>query len=253
MIDSHCHLDYYLGEHNEFIRFAKDQGVLGMLTVSTKLSNIDDLKTIAQTNKNLWYSVGVHPSEAVSVSLEDLSSFLHDEKVVAIGETGLDYFHKTIDKNLQIKNFEAHLMACQKFDLPIIIHTRNADEDTLSALDHFPSVKGVFHCFTGSYDFAKSALDRGFKISFSGIITFKNALDLRDVVSKIPIESILIETDAPYLTPEPYRGQKNEPAHVLLVAKKIAEIKACALEDVKDITTKNFFETFKKAHLEAEI
>ncbi len=251
MIDSHCHLDYYPETYKDIILRAKDSGVKGMLTVSTKLEGVPFLQEIAESYKNIWCSVGVHPHEAQKTDLDYLLSLLNHKKVVAIGETGLDYFYKNSEPKNQIESFEVHLEACRQSHLPVIVHTREADQDTLASLDRYPDVKGVFHCFTGSYEFAKQGLDRGFMISFSGIITFKNTVDLCETVSKIPLESILIETDSPYLTPVPYRGQKNEPAFVSFVSQKIADIKKCSVEEVIEITTDNFFKTFKKASFES--
>lgn len=193
-------------------------------------------------------SVGVHPHEADPECKELLKSFLSDPKVVALGETGLDYYYEHSHKDTQIKSFEVHLEVAEETRLPVIIHTRSADQDTLVCLDKYPDAKGVFHCFTGSYALAKQALNRGFILSFSGIVTFKNAVDICEVIKKIPLESCLIETDSPYLAPIPHRGQKNEPAFVSYVALKMAEIKGITVEEVMDATTNTFFKVFPKAH-----
>ena len=247
MIDSHCHLDYYAETYHEVIKRAEEAGVKGMLTVNTHLDKALFLQKMAEEYGHVWCSVGIHPHEAHSLCREKLETLLKHPKVVALGETGLDYFYENSEKKKQIESFEAHLDVAAQHNLPVIIHTREADADTLMCLDRYPKAKGVLHCFTGSYEFAKQGCDRGLFISFSGIITFKNAGILLDVVRKIPLDMILIETDSPYLTPIPHRGQKNEPAFVRLVAEKIAEIKESSYEEIVEITTRNFFKVFPRA------
>lgn len=249
MIDSHCHLNYYPDTYDDIIKRAQEAGVKGLLTVNTKLDEAPFLQKITREHSNIWMSVGVHPHEADPHCKVLLRSFLEDPKVVALGETGLDYYHEKSNQEAQIKSFEVHLETAQETHLPVIVHTRSADQDTIVCLDRYPEAKGVLHCFTGSYAFAKQALDRGFVLSFSGIITFKNALDICEVIKKIPLDSLLIETDSPYLAPIPHRGQKNEPAFVQYVALKIAELKGVSVEEVIDATTHTFFKVFSKAHL----
>ncbi|HLD95011.1 MAG TPA: TatD family hydrolase [Alphaproteobacteria bacterium] len=254
LIDSHCHLNFpeFRDDLNVVLENARAHGVKGFLTVNTKLCELSDLKKIAGQQEDVVYSVGVHPHEAQDHDLKTLKDFLLKEadnpKMVAFGETGLDYYYEHSPKDLQQESFRLHLeVACQK-DLPIIIHTRLADEDTLKILDEFKGkVRGVFHCFSGSKELAKEALDRGFYLSVSGIFTFKNACDLREVFIKTPLEKLLVETDAPYLAPVPYRGKRNEPAFVKETAMLLADIKNIPLLQVAQITTQNFKTLFSKA------
>ena len=166
---------------------------------------------------------------------------------MALGETGLDYYYNNSDEKAQIDCFNMHLNTGIELGLPVIIHTRDADTDTISCLDAHPNAKGVFHCFSGSTEFAKQGLDRGLYISFSGIITFKKAEELRETVKFVPLDRILVETDSPFLAPIPHRGRRNEPAFTLFVAKLVAELKDISLEEVTEATTKNFFTLFDKA------
>jgi len=202
---------------------------------------------------NIFASVGVHPDyeDIVEPDVALLVKHSQNDKVVAIGETGLDYFRLTGDLTWQRDRFRTHIRAAIKAKLPLIIHTRNAQKDTISIMkeEGASDARGVMHCFTETYDMAKKAIDQGFYISFSGIITFKNAEAIRETVKKIPLESILIETDSPYLAPVPNRGKLNEPANVTYVAEKIAEIKNLSIEEVADVTTRNFFSLFDKCQI----
>jgi TatD DNase family protein len=249
-VDSHCHLNYFpKDEWGGLIQRAHENGVETMLSVCTKLEDVPTILEVISTYENIWGSVGIHPNDALAYDdwqhLENqLNTFLNHEKMVAIGETGLDYFYdKTIPK-AQKDNFLLHLDVAQKNGVPIIIHTRDAEQDTIDMLKQFPKIKGVLHCFTGSLYLAEQALSLGLYISFSGIITFKNAQELRDIVSSIPLEKMLIETDCPYLTPHPHRGKKNEPSYVPLVAQQIAQLKNCSIEEIAQTTSKNFYHLF---------
>lgn len=254
LIDSHCHLNFpdFKDDLKECVERAWNFGIRGFLTVNTKLDQALDLQVIADTYPNVWCSVGVHPHDAEH---HDQESLLHDvknltqhPKVVALGETGLDYYYEHSPRDLQKKSFAIHLESSKALDLPVIIHTRDADEDTIQVIDdHGQNVRGVFHCFSGTLDLCKAALDRGFYISLSGIVTFKKADALRDVAKYVPMDRLLVETDSPYLAPLPHRGKRNEPAFVTHTAEIVAELKSVPYPKLCDITTENFFTLFNKA------
>jgi TatD DNase family protein len=249
-IDSHCHLNYFpKDELGSIIQRAHQEGVEGMLNVCTKFDDIPAIFDVISIHQNIWGSVGIHPNDALEYDdwqcLESqLNEFLAHDKMVAIGETGLDYFYNKISPKIQKDNFLLHLDVAQKNDFPIIIHTRDAEQDTIDMIKQFPKLRGVLHCFTGSPYLAEQALSLGLYLSFSGVITFKNAQELRDIVSNIPLERMLIETDSPYLTPHPHRGKKNEPYYVPLVAQQITQIKNCSIDEVAQKTSKNFHDLF---------
>ena len=251
-IDSHCHINFpELNQKiDEVLANMKDNDISHALCVSVTLDKINEILSLTKKYSNVYASVGVHPDyeDIQEPDIETLFNYSKNEKVVAIGETGLDYFRLTGDLSWQRERFRTHIRAAIKSNLPLIIHTRNAQEDTISIMkeESAKSTTGVMHCFTESYEMAKKAIDLGFYISFSGIITFKNAETLRETVKKIPIENILIETDSPYLAPVPNRGKLNEPANVIYVAEKIAELKGIPVEKVAEITTNNFFKLFTK-------
>ena len=251
-IDSHCHINFpELNEKIDQVLFnMRDNNISHALCVSVTLDKIDEILGLATKYSNIYASVGVHPDyeDIQEPDIETLYSYSKEKKVVAIGETGLDYFRLKGDLTWQRDRFRTHIRAAIKSKLPLIIHTRNAQEDTIKIMkeERANSATGVMHCFTESYEMAKQAIDLGFFISFSGIITFKNAESLRETVKKVPIENILIETDSPYLAPVPNRGKLNEPANVRYVAEKIAELKDISIEEVAEITTNNFFKLFNK-------
>ena len=253
LVDSHCHLNYpeLFPTLDQVLAHAADNAVRYCLAINTRLSETDLLKTIADTYPHVFCTTGVHPHDAKDHVPADLMTqlALHAEhpKVVGLGETGLDYYYDNSPRQEQITCFDIHLEASTKLNLPVVIHTRDADEDTLSAINNHPTATGVFHCFSGSVELAKAALDRGYYISFSGIITFKKAEELRDVVRFTPLDRMLVETDSPFLAPIPHRGQPNQPAWTRVVAEKVAEIKGIPLEDVAEMTTANFFTLFSKA------
>lgn len=252
IVDSHCHLDMIAEteELSTIISRAYDAGVTCMQTICTRLEDLANILEITEKFENIYASVGVHPCEVKaavdSVKLVELSKH---PKIIGLGETGLDYYHDQSNKSLQLHSFIAHIHASQNTKLPVIVHTREAEEDTAQVLTsemnntNFP---GLIHCFAASKDFAKKMLDLGFYISVAGIVTFKNATDLQDIVSYVPLERLLIETDAPYLAPVPKRGQRNEPAYVKFIADYIATLKNLAPSEVYAATTRNFFELFNK-------
>lgn len=255
IVDSHCHLNFkeLSSQLEEVMQRAKSHDVHYMLTVNTKLEETQEIIDIAYRFPHVFASVGVHPCDVAAhlAFSSDLKQKLCEwasleSKIVAFGETGLDYYYDESLKDLQHLFFETHLEAGVELNLPVIIHTRNADEDTLAIISHHPNAKGVFHCFSGDIEFARKALEAGYYISFSGIITFKNATALRDVVSYVPLDRILVETDSPYLAPVPFRGKSNEPAFTKYVAEQIALVKDIPLADVAAATTSNFFHLFSK-------
>ena len=251
-IDSHCHINF--PELNQKIDVVlnnmESNKISHALCVSVTLDKIDEILDLTRKYSNIYASVGVHPDyeDIKEPDIDTLFKYSKDKKVVAIGETGLDYFRLKGDLSWQRDRFRTHIKAAIKSELPLIIHTRNAQDDTIKIMreEGASAATGVMHCFTESYEMAKKAIDLGFYISFSGIVTFKNAETLRETVKKIPIENILIETDSPYLAPVPNRGKLNEPANVRYVAEKIAELKCITIEKVAEITTDNFFTLFTK-------
>jgi TatD DNase family protein len=252
-IDSHCHLNFpELSDNLPAIREAMAAArVDRALVISTRLESFPAVHALATGHANFWCTVGVHPDEedALEPTLDDLLTRAALPKVLGIGETGLDYYRlgeRTVaDMAWQRDRFRVHIQAAQQTQLPLVIHTRSASEDTLAILkeqgeDGSPkSAGGVFHCFTETAEVARAALDLGFFISFSGILTFKSAQDLRDVARFVPMDRMLIETDSPYLAPTPYRGKVNNPSYVPWVAKQIAEVKQLSVEDVALATTTN--------------
>jgi TatD DNase family protein len=253
LVDSHCHLDRldlraYEGDLDAAIQAARDAGVERMLCIGIDLDNAPDVVAIAQRFDDVYASVGVHPLD-ISDSLcevDTLVNLANQNKVVAIGETGLDYYYSAERKQEQQASFINHLKVSSQTGKPTIVHTRDAREDTLAIIAEHgdPQVAGVLHCFTESWEMASAALDMGYYVSFSGIITFKNAEELRDVVKKVPMERLLVETDSPYLAPVPYRGKKNEPKYVVEVAKCVAELKGLSYAEVVETTGNNFNRLF---------
>jgi len=251
-IDSHCHINFpELNQKiDEVLLNMENNSITHALCVSVTLDKINEILDLTKRYSNIYASVGVHPDyeDIQEPDIDSLFKHSKNKKVVAIGETGLDYFRLKGDLSWQRDRFRTHIRAAIKSKLPLIIHTRNAQDDTISIMkeEGANSATGVMHCFTESYEMAKQAIDLGFYISFSGIITIKNAETLRETVKKIPIENILIETDSPYLAPVPNRGKLNEPANVRYVAEKIAELKGIPIEKVAETTTNNFFTLFTK-------
>ena len=250
IIDSHCHLDYepLINDINKIILNAKKNNVINLLTIGTSLESSKKVLEIVEKFENVYGAIGIHPN-STSNNLSDLNELIDikkkSKKIIAFGETGLDYFYKRSKKNDQIQSFEQHIEFAISEKVPVIIHTRDADKDTISIIKkYYTKTKFLIHCFTGSLDFAKNLLDLECLISFSGIITFKKSTDLRNVVKHVPMEKMLIETDSPYLSPDPFRGKSNEPANVKIVAENIALIKEISFEEVANLTTSNFKKFF---------
>lgn len=255
LVDSHCHLNFeqLSSQLDDVVARAADAGIGHMLTIGTKLREFDDVRSIAERYDNIHCSVGVHPHEAETegdeVSTARLVELSSHPRVVAIGETGLDYFYEHAPRELQKKSFRVHIEAARETGLPLIVHTRNADTDTINILreeyEKGPFI-GVIHCFSSGWEVAEKSMEIGFYISISGIVTFKAAEELRDHVKLIPLDKLLVETDSPYLAPVPKRGKSNEPSFVAHTAAKVAEIKALDLEELAETTTNNFFNLFNK-------
>ena len=255
-VDSHCHLDRLdlSGRDNQLqpvIDAAAERNVSRMLCVAIDMQQLPSMLGCVEQFDNVYASAGVHPLhvEEGMAEVSQLLEYAANPRVIALGETGLDYFYQKDTVELQQESFIRHLKASADCRLPVIVHTREAREDTINILRQHgdADVGGVLHCFTESWEIAKQALDLNYMISFSGIITFRNAAELREVVRQVPIERLLIETDAPYLTPVPYRGKPNEPQYVVEVAQCVADIKGLSVEQVAEITTANFDRMFSKA------
>lgn len=256
LIDSHCHLDYLTSpdvgmDIGTILESAVAAGVGRMLTVAVDRGNIPRVLAHARAHAEVFASVGIHPSSCDEhpVSVDELLALAAEPRVIAIGETGLDYYYGAEHAERQQQSFVTHLQAAARAGLPVIVHTREAHEDTLRLLaDHAdPVCAGVMHCFTESLEMARAAMELNFMISFSGIITFRNAAALREVVRAVPLDRMLLETDSPYLAPVPHRGRTNEPRHVLHVAEAVAAIKEVPLEEVAAATTANFYRLFPRA------
>lgn len=253
LVDSHCHINFDpLGEETEAVlRRAQEQGVGHMLCVSVNLEDYPQVRELARAHDNVFASVGVHPNEREGrdPTSEELVDLAQDPSVVAIGETGLDYFRSEEAMDWQHDRFRNHIRAAIAAKKPLIIHTRDAASDTMKLLreESARDAGGVMHCFVEDWDIATQALDIGFYISFSGIVTFKNADELREVARKVPRDRILVETDSPYLAPVPYRGKTNEPSYVRYVAETLADLRDEDLEEFCGQTTDNFFRLFSDA------
>lgn len=252
-IDSHCHLDFpdLASNLNELLSRMRDNNVSHALCVSVNLEDFPRVLALAEAHTNLFASVGVHPDyeNLAEPQAEQLASLADHPKIIAIGETGLDYFRLKGDLEWQRERFRQHIRAARQSGKPLIIHTREAAADTLRIMreEGADSVGGVMHCFTESWDVAQRAMEMNFYISFSGIVTFKNAVALKDVAKRIKLDRMLIETDSPYLAPVPHRGKTNEPAFVRNVAEEIAVLRGISVEEVGRATTDNFFNLFKAA------
>jgi len=255
LVDSHCHLDQldlslFKGSRDEVIQRGKEHDVSYFLCVSISWEQIKEVMSWAMQYPEVGASVGVHPNErdGYDPSIEELIAVGQEDHVIAVGETGLDYYRVEGDKTWQQERFARHIAAAIALKKPLIIHTRSAQKDTIELLtsEKAREAGGVFHCFTEDWEMAQQALDLGFYISFSGILTFKNAIELKEVAKKVPLDRILIETDAPYLAPVPYRGKPNEPAYVQYVAQYLAFLRGISYEEVGHHTTKNFDNLFKK-------
>ena len=254
-VDSHCHLNFddYQEDLDEVIDRAKSVGIGTMLNICTKLDEASAIIEIAQSRPGIYCTVGVHPHEAKeAVDAGNLPAELRrlatENKVVGLGETGLDFYYEHSPRAEQTQSFKGHIQVAKETGLPLIIHTRDAEEETVKCLDSEKgNVSGVFHCFSGSQHLADKALEMGFYISVSGIVTFKKADELREVIKTVPLERMLLETDAPYLAPVPMRGKRNEPAFMIHTAEFVADLKGVSMEKLAESTSKNFSDLFLKA------
>jgi TatD DNase family protein len=249
LVDSHCHLDFpdLADKLDSVFELMRANQVERALCVSVTLEDFPRVRKLAETYPNLHASVGVHPDyEGVAVTAEQLVALANHPRVVAIGETGLDYYRLKGDLEWQRERFRTHIRAARECGKPLIIHTRAAAEDTLRIMreEDAREAGGVMHCFTESWEVAEAAMEMGFYISFSGIVTFKNAKALKEVAQRVPLESMLVETDAPYLAPIPHRGKTNQPGYVKHVAIEIARLKGVTLEQVAQKTTSNYYRLF---------
>ncbi|MFM1910861.1 MAG: putative metallodependent hydrolase [Pseudomonadota bacterium] len=253
LVDSHCHLNFpELAANIDAVRSTMtENGVGHALCISVTLKDFPQVLALADKYPNFFASVGVHPdyeSEPPFTS-ETLVDLAQHPKVIAIGETGLDYFRLTGDLEWQRERFRTHIRAAIKAQLPLVIHTRSSAEDTLRIMqeENAREIGGVMHCFTETLDVAMRAIEMGFYISFSGIVTFKNATALKEVAQQVPLDRILVETDSPYLAPIPFRGKTNQPAYVKHVAEEVARLRNIPLEELTEASTRNFFTLFKRA------
>ena len=252
MIDSHCHLDHepLLSDLENIIQRSKDAGIEKLLTISTSIESFSRVKDLVYKDEIIYGTIGIHPHEANKdiVNSEFIEKSLKDNnKIIGIGETGLDFFYNNSDKDKQISSFKIHIDAAIKTNVPLIIHSREAEEETFDILNDYKdqNLKILMHCFTGSKKFAKKLLDFNTFFSASGIITFKNAKELQDTFKFLPSDKILIETDSPFLTPVPNRGKKNEPSFIDFTAAKLAEIRHIDKSELIKLTTNNFNKLFQ--------
>ena len=254
LIDSHCHLDFpeLRGDLEAVLARAGQAGVGLMLTISTRVRRFDDLKQIVEAHDNLFCSIGTHPHNAAEerdVTLQEILVLAGHPKVVAIGEAGLDYHYDNSPRVDQERGFRTHIAAARETGLPLVIHAREADEDIARILEE-ETERGAFpfvlHCFTSGDDLARRGLALGGYVSFSGVVTFKKSDDLRAIAEQVPLDRLLVETDAPYLSPEPLRGRTNEPANVVHTARRLAAVKGVSETELARVTSENFAALFKK-------
>ena len=251
MIDSHCHLDHepLKSDLSNIIKRSKDVGIEKLLTISTSVESFQKIKNIINEDEIIFGTIGIHPHETDNneISIDYIvKNFEENPKIIGIGETGLDFYYNNSDKEKQIKSFKKHIEASIKTNSPLIVHSRNAEDETFEILNKYQGekLKILMHCFTGSKNFAEKLLKLNAFFSASGIITFKNSIDLQETFKILPLEKILIETDSPYLAPVPNRGKKNEPSFLAYTAQKLAEIKDLSKQEITKITTKNFNNLF---------
>ena len=255
LVDHHCHLDYpdFADDLDGVIGRAKAAGVAMLVSISTRIRDFDRLKGIAEAHDDVLCSVGTHPHHAheeLDIPVEEIVERARHPKVVAIGEAGLDYFYDSSPRDAQEQGFRNHIAAARETGLPLVIHTRDADADTAAILREEMArgqFSAVLHCFTGGAELARSALDLGLYISFSGIVTFKKSEALREVARAVPLDRMLVETDAPFLAPGKYRGKRNEPAYVVETAAVLAQVKGVTQAELAQATTENFFRLYSKA------
>lgn len=254
LVDSHCHLDFpdFTAERDAVIGRARAAGVDTMLTISTRLDQFDGVRAIAEAHEGIWCSVGAHPHEAAdhgALLPEHLVALAAHPKVIGIGETGLDFHYDLSPRDIQARVFRSHIAASRASGLPLIIHARDADREIAQVLEEERPPPGVLHCFSSGSALAEAAIGLGFYISISGIVTFRNAEELRAIVRDLPLDRLLVETDAPFLAPVPHRGKRNEPAFVVATAAAVAKLKGLAELDLAAATRENFFRLFTKATL----
>ena len=253
IVDSHCHLDYssLYNQLDDVIKRAEYNQVKYLLTICTTLKSFETIKLITDKYENIYGTFGIHPHETKKFVHVDktfiLNSKKDNNKIIGIGETGLDFYYNFSEKNIQRKSFIEHINAALELNIPIIVHTREAENDTCEILkseNKNSNLKILIHCFTGSKEFARKLIDIDCHISVSGIITFKNSNELTNTIATIPIERLLVETDSPYLSPLPFRGKSNEPAHIIHIVEKLSQIKRLSEKEVMEKTSDNFFKLF---------
>jgi TatD DNase family protein len=255
LIDSHCHLDYYTPmELPEVLSRAAQAGVGQMVTIGTSLAQSETLPPMTEAHANLWCTIGVHPHHAAEAPIpapETLASMATHPRVIGIGESGLDYFYDKSPRDTQADNFRAHIRGARLAGIPLCIHARDADADIARILKEERDIGGAFdfllHCFSSGRGLAEAALEMGGHVSFSGILTFPRSTDLREIARDVPLDRLLVETDAPYLAPVPFRGKRNEPAWVAHTAKVLAELRGLTPDALAELTTTNFRRLFRKA------
>jgi TatD DNase family protein len=256
LVDSHCHLDYYKEEDGELdavVARARAAGVATMVTIGTRISEFERVRRIAERYDDVYCTVGIHPHEAASepeIDVAGLVELTKHPKVIGIGETGLDFYYDHSPRDRQAEVFRTHIVAARESGLPLIVHSRGADAETAEILQAGAAageLQGLIHCFSTTRQLSDKAIEIGFMISLSGILTFKNAIELREIAQEIPVEHLLVETDAPYLAPVPHRGKRNEPAFIAHTANHLAELRGMAPAELAAATTANFFRLFTKA------
>ncbi len=251
MIDSHCHLDQdsLLNDLDNVLKGSKNVGISKLLTISTSFKSFSKIEKIVDEDEIIYGTIGIHPHESNKDIITKkflIENFKKNKKIIGVGETGLDFYYNNSEKDKQIDSFNKHIEACIELNAPLIVHSRNAEEETFRILNSFKNqnLKILMHCFTGTKKFAEKLLTLNATFSASGIITFKNSIDLQDTFKFLPLEKILIETDSPFLAPVPNRGKKNEPAFLEHTAKKLAEIKGILKSEIVNITSNNFNKLF---------
>jgi TatD DNase family protein len=255
LVDHHCHLDFpdFADERDAIVERAASAGVGVLVTISTRIDRYDTYRAIAEAYPNVYFSVGTHPHQAheeLHVSPEEIARLAGHPKCVAVGEAGLDYYYKKSPPEAQADGFRRHIAAARLTGLPLEIHTRDADADTIAILEDEMAkgpFKAVLHCFTGGAELARRAVAIGLCVSFSGVLTFRKSDALRAIAADIPLDRLLVETDAPFLAPDPFRGKRNEPAHVVHTAAVLAKVKGLPLSDLAAATSDNFFRFYTKA------
>jgi TatD DNase family protein len=254
LIDSHCHLDYFASDLSEVLMRARAAGIVGMVTIGTRFSRASEQLALADREARIWCTIGTHPHHAAEEELpqeQEFAELASHPAVIGIGEAGLDYFHGRAPRDVQAETFRTQIRVARAVGVPICIHTRDADDDTLKILQEERDAGGEFdfllHCFSSGRALAEAAVALGGHVSFSGILTFPKSQELRAIAADLPADRLLVETDAPYLAPTPFRGKRNEPAHVVHTARVLGEVRGLSPEAIADLTTQNFYRLFRKA------